>query len=200
MKIQLVTAAVLIALSGSGHAMFMEVGDAGELVGTAQLVPDGTEHIMGAIDPFGDVDLYKFNHGGGSFGASTASGTLIDTQLYLFDAGGNGIVSNDDSSGLQSAITFSDLAAGMYFLGISVFNNEPVNAANELIFADGDFGLNSPAVADALLAGWDGNQVADEGSYLISFRRPTETAVIPEPTVAALLGAGLLGLSLRRRR
>ncbi|NNM01618.1 MAG: PEP-CTERM sorting domain-containing protein, partial [Gammaproteobacteria bacterium] len=108
---------------------------------------------------------------------------------------GNGIVSNDDTAGLTSTVS-SILSTGMYFLGISVFNNEPIDAGNNLMFVDSPVGQNAPT-GFGPLAGWDGNTLDSGGQYLISFRAPVGAA--PEPGIALLLGAGLVGLGLRQR-
>ena len=70
-----------------------------------------------------------------------ASATTLDTQLFLFDANGLGVYSNDDapcgvrSSRLPSNHRFSPTGPGEYYLALSSFNNDPQSDAGE-IFPD----------------------------------------------------------------
>ena len=50
----------------------------------------------------------------------------FDTQLFLFDNKGRGVVSNDDfNCTLQSFIADPFLCAGCYFLAITAWDNDP---------------------------------------------------------------------------
>ena len=60
-------------------------------------------------------------------------GTMLDTEIALFDAVGLLLDENDDAGGLQSELVFFDLQAGTYYLSVSLF---------ESVFFDG-FGVSS---------------------------------------------------------
>lgn len=107
-----------------------ELGDAGQLLSDAQVIPSGTttlDTINGQISSNNDVDLFKITLAGGAFSATTGENAVFDTQLFLFDEDGTLIAENDDSNNLQSTLSESSLDAGTYFLGISSFNNDPNN-------------------------------------------------------------------------
>src|SRR5882762_7344358 len=107
-----ITVAIIASLAFVAPARatpWTEVGDAGELPATAQ-VPVGSgvlTSITGSIGPpstisLTDADMYRIHISGPtSFSATTVGtgGTLVDTQLFLFDAGGLGVYGRDDDLG-----------------------------------------------------------------------------------------------------
>lgn len=200
---------------------FTEVDDAGESLSTAQVISSGTsllETISGALSGFDDpADLFQISlTAGQSFFASTVGGADFDTRLFLFDANGSGIYFNDDSSGtLQSTLptnsSFTPTQSGTYYLGISGFDYNPVNAAGERIFPSfTDFPIDVPAEniftgvfgptgpgGNAPLAGFDGAILNSGGSYTIAL---AEAESVPEPSfILALLVVGASGAALRSR-
>jgi hypothetical protein len=112
----------------------VEAGDAGDLPLTAQIVESvpltGISGTLGA----GDKDMYKMRilDGAQVFTAEVSVGG--DSQLFLFDSAGRGVLTNDDVDAIfpRSRIS-SVLPAGEYFLAISEFNNDPLSGV-ELIF------------------------------------------------------------------
>ena len=80
---------------------------------------------------------------GASFSASATSvgSPPLDTQMFLMDANGLGVYSNDDAaigvrgSRLPNDHRFSPTGPGVYFLALSSFNNDPQSDAGE-IFPD----------------------------------------------------------------
>jgi Ca2+-binding RTX toxin-like protein len=114
----------------------LESGDAGQLLSDAQVISSGTatlSSIAGTISNNNDVDLYQLAlPGGGTFSATTVGGADFDTQLFLFNQNGNLVDQNDDSIGtLQSTLPASpsiSLDAGIYYLAISSFNNDPLGS------------------------------------------------------------------------
>ena len=130
----LVLAASLAFTAHASAATWAEVGDAGDLPGTAQTTVGGgpLTAITGSIGTRIDRDLFCIIIDGmGPFSASTVGtpGTLGDTQLFLFDAMGFGVLGNDDASGATLRSTLSGtLAPGTYYLGISGFDVDPVSA------------------------------------------------------------------------
>ncbi|NJN56897.1 MAG: PEP-CTERM sorting domain-containing protein [Leptolyngbyaceae cyanobacterium SL_5_9] len=201
---------------------FTEVDDAGESLSTAQVIPSGSsllESISGTLSGFDDpADLFQISlTSGQSFFASTVSGADFDTRLFLFDADGVGIYFNDDSSSgtLQSTLpansSFTPTQSGIYYLGISGFDYNPVNAAGERIFPSftdfpvdvpaeniftGVFGPTGPG-GDAPLSGFDGAILNSGGSYTISL---SQAEAVPEPSsILALLMVGASGTALQLR-
>jgi hypothetical protein len=196
----LATAALTAPVSAQTWA---EVGDAGDLPATAQ-APSGSPGltaITGTISSGSDADLFQIFLLGGPFSATTVGtpGTLGDTQLFLFDSAGMGLLGNDDAVGLRSTISSGSLPAGSYYLGITGFNRDPISAGG-LIFPStfsGQHGPTGPGGAQPLVA-WSGGSSA--GSYTIDLTGVTGVAATPEPGSMALLAAGALPLLRRLRR
>lgn len=208
-----VVLATFVALSLPASAqVFQESGDAGHLLGIAQVV-DGMgalTTITGTIGSGTDVDLFRiFISSPATFSATTLPGTSVDAQLFLFNAAGLGVIGNDDFFGLLPALTpgtpFSPITPGIYYLAVSPFNIDPVSAGG-FIFPPVQaglppFGPTGPG-GNLPLSGYSG--AGGAGTYAI---RLTGTdfagAMIPEPGTIALVGIGLLplaGIAARRRR
>ncbi len=186
--IALTTAVAIFVPHTAARAMtFTESGDAGETLATAQAVGSGTTLINGNLAT-GTADLFSFLWNGGDFTAQT-TGPSFDTQLFIFDASGFGVVADDDSgSGLLSALT-TPLASGLYYLGISEFDYDPISAGGRIF--DTSFGTSGPTGPGGAspLAGWDQFAIDGGGSYNIEI---SATAAVPTP---ALL-PGLIGLAI----
>ena len=109
------------------------------------------------------------------FSASLRCGALFDTQLFLFDANGNGIVHNDDTFGLLSYIDNSTgciTAAGVYYLAVSRYNRDPVGCDGGLIWNNTPFGtIRCPdgPEAGSRVNGWSGGTSAG-GAYIITLQ------------------------------
>lgn len=182
-------AAIVEESNGGSGITWVEVGDAGDLPGTAQVVTGGAQldGIIGVVDAGTDIDMYKiFITEPANFSAIASwDGTDLsednDAQLFIFDEAGF-LVAKDDDDGVRAlpAIYAGELAghpAGDYYLAFDLFNIDP---------------------ADDPIFGWDGVPVPPQsGPYEIHLTA-AQTAM-PEPTVVALLGLGSLAL-LRRRR
>jgi Ca2+-binding RTX toxin-like protein len=118
----------------------IESGDAGQSLPEAQVIPTGSASLAaidGTISGENDVDLFQITLTGGAFSASTVGGAEFDTQLFLFDENGTGVLANDQASNSsQSTLSADSLAPGTYFLGLSSYDNDPVSEGG-LIFPSG---------------------------------------------------------------
>lgn len=208
----LLAAAAITTGAASAHATFLptpsytETGDAGQTLATAQAAgafPGGASTISGTIAPNGnDADLYSFTLSATTnlqF-ALTSTTNGIDTGLFLFNSTGQALFANNDSSGTSiNPLLRATLTAGTYFLGIAISGNEPVNSANQLLFAMGGTTSTRGAasgVNPTTLAGFNSNAdfPGDTGAYNIAI------TVVPEPsTNVALALGGAVALTLVRR-
>ncbi len=243
MKKILTMAAVLAMFSTPAMAqMWTEVGDAPEGVPGRQdtLGVGPLTSIVGQINRgVGDhtdtysiivTDVQQFYATTKSFfggTATTATGGVADTRLWLWDELGNPLIANDDvndaslgtTDNLRSFIsdpsTFTantgevvaptatgiSLVAGQkYLLSISLFSNDPDDAGGVDIFSLGsDFdALHGPNTAAGPFAGWENGASTTVADYTIALRGATFCAV-PEPASLALISIGAIAL-LRRRR
>jgi hypothetical protein len=170
-----------VAFAQQVGTTWVESPDAGQSPRAAQLVVGNgpLESIEGAIVPRAqrpDVDMFKIC-AGPQFSATTVGGADFDTQLFLFDRNGVGVYANDDSAGtVQSTLPASHPnrpnIRSEYFLAISEFDRDPVNAnvqrASKLIFPtfpfDEVFGRYTDTGAITGWGGFDGGG----GDYTIS--------------------------------
>lgn len=220
MKKVLVAVVVVLACSFTVQAVqvgpvWIEDGDAGELVPTAQNV-DGVgvlNTIVGILEANGAVDLYRIQICD-PYVFTAGISTSWDPQLSLFDNNGLGVYHNDDYTGLQSFLTaqhpYGPVLPGLYLLGVSSFSNDPLSAGG-VIFGSGANGGVPPAFAHAPdgpggaqpLSGWEANFGGSSGSYEIRLTGAcfTDTQPVPDGSMTlGLLGAALGGLAILRRR
>lgn len=219
----MVTAGVAFITLGAMGAAQAQVtiteGDAGQTLDTAQQIPSGAatlDSIVGTISSLEDADLFSFFiQDPAAFSATTVgevTGTSpLDTQLFLFDSNGNGVYANDDTaediveSTLPAGNQFSPTQPGVYLLGISDFDNDPVSTGGE-IFPEGE---NPPSIFNTLvveptglggaspLTNFDGNG-ENIGSYEISL---TGVNAVPEPSsVLGFLTIGAFGAGAMVKR
>jgi hypothetical protein len=184
---------------------FNEIGDAGHLPALSQaagVLPLLTT-ITGSIASPVAADMFAVTISQvGTFSATTVgtSGTLVDTQLFLFSFPGLGIVANDDSQfTLRSTIPSTFVTPGLYFVGISGFDLDPVSSGG-LIFSsfpfDQVFGPTGPGGGTAITA-WQG--FGATGTYTIAL----DLSPVPEPATILFFGTTAAGLGLacwRQRR
>jgi hypothetical protein len=210
--------AASIALVSSASAVtWIESGDAGQSIATSQnTLPPGQplSNIFGSFLSTTDVDIFTISiTNPAAFSATTVVGTnqLFDTTLFLFDSNGRPVYMNDDAAGgstIQSTLSagsaLGPLTAGIYYLAISLSDNEPVNFANQLLFAPGSLStdLRGPnPIATGPLFNWDSSAVAANSPFGVYQINLTGAMTVPEPSTIALCALGTFGiLRIARRR
>jgi hypothetical protein len=137
----------------------------------------GSGTLIGITGNLGvdDCDMFKIRIcDEANFGASTVGLATFDTQLFLFNTAGNGVVMDDDAPGvLQSVLTSQFVTAnGEYLLAVSQYNKDPQDSLAQLIWNNTNPGgafqpewaPNGPGAANPV-AGWTANLGGTGGSY-----------------------------------
>ena len=201
-------AAVLMAASLARAGPVTEGGDAGDLPGVAHATGSGVvPSITGSIGSTTDADMYAlYLPSPAAFSATTVgTPTLGDTQLFLFNAAGYGVVANDDHSGggtLLSTIPVGSVtgSAGLYYLAISRYDRDP-RSAGGLIFPSSPFtGVHGPTGpgGGSPITLWGGT--SQVGGYTIRLTGAEGSATVVPLPGALCLGAVLLGTTGLVRR
>ncbi len=207
---RLIILSFAVALSTSAFAqVWNETGDAinlppGQLtIGTGNLAAI-SGNLAGNngmdVDAF-CINVVDFQH----FSASTIGSGISDTQLFLFEASGIGVTSDDDDpggSGFQSVLTSRFLTHnGLYVIAVSGYNTDP-SSAGGLIWQNSPFNVerapDGPGAALPVIS-WAGDATGNQGSYRIALTG-SQYCAVPEPASMLALGAGVAILALRRRR
>lgn len=182
------TAVLLLGL-GAPQALaapVTEIGDAPSLPpGQTPAGSGPLTSISGQTGGDDREDLYRICVTGDSFSATTEGGFSFDTQLFLFADDGTGMaagkVANDDTPGTRmvgstlpsggealddgSTLRYSP---GVYYLALSVFDTDPVDADGTPIFPGRTTTrFQPPDPAAGPLAGWAGTG-RDGGVYTIT--------------------------------
>ena len=144
-------------------------------------------------------------------GNAAIPGLIADTQLYLFDANGVGVMGNDDDGPiLQQSRLYNNgsLAAGIYYLLITGWDLDPLSAGG-LIFPTGGDGNNNflqgptgPGGQQALI-GYSGDGTTNTGEYqitLVGAMGDVADVPTPEPGTLALAGVAMTAVALVRRK
>ena len=164
----LTTAGLLILATASpsgAEVIVTENGDAGSVPATAQVIPGEVATITGTLATLDQEDLYRVCLAPGQmFSATTAGSEIADTQLFLFDATGRGVVVNDDdAAGLQSTLPagfeLTPTNGGIYYLGVSSFDADPLSTAGpifegEEIINDVRYFIPQPPGGDLPVSEW----------------------------------------------
>jgi hypothetical protein len=146
-----------------------EVGDAGDLVSSAQVTAGsgGLTTIAGFLAAPTDVDLYCIQLSAVP-PANLPLVTLqcagqMDPNVWLFDAAGVGVFTNVTCAGGNKTIITpsASLAPGTYYVGVSYSGFDPSSVAGALWLPalSGQRSPDGPGGAGALLA-WSGTPVA----------------------------------------
>jgi hypothetical protein len=163
MLLSILAALVLVLAVPALAQTWNEMGDAGDLPGTAQLTncSGALTSIVGALAA-SDVDMYCITIvDPASFSATTCGGTTADTQIFLFDLAGLGVTYDDDDPGgcgLQSTITGAFVPGPeQYYLAVSRYNGDPVDSAGQLLWLNTPYNVervpDGPGAANPI-AGW----------------------------------------------
>ena len=222
----MVSLIILCSATMANSYTWNEAVDAGALMNTSQDTTGGTgalTTITGLINGDYDADLYKiYISDPVNFTATTVTGpnpgvwTAPDTMLFLFNASGTGLMGDDDviiytwaQSTLSKGTTLQPTAAGYYYLGVSAWNNQPVDSNGNKIFggaeayatvlASIDGNLLIPPLSTNALSSWsqDSPNYGSSGAYTITLQG---VSAVPLPGALVLLGAGLVRLAAYSRR
>jgi hypothetical protein len=204
--------AALWGCSIAGAAVHIETGEAGISLLGPQVTSVGSsslDKIVGTLsfDFDADIDLYQiYIDNPLTFSAKVSDTTIPDTQLFLFDVLGNGVAANDDTATGNTRSTIPTgwvTASGVYYLAITGFDTDPVDAADAFIFReDNPRTVYGPEAGRGPLAGWDLDADSQPGDYEILLTGALGSAPATIPLPSALAGGVLLGgvLAGRRRR
>jgi hypothetical protein len=198
----------LTALTATALAQvdWTEQGDAGDLPETAQATGTDTSTplstISGVLDA-NDVDMFAIYIADPSaFRAETNTTTTnFDSQLWLFDVNGNGIVHDDDSAGgLRSRITNANNCIpgpGIYYIAISRYNRDPIDCDGNAIWTSAS---NACAVAGrSRVASWTGStsagtyQIVLQGAFTAPLGADPADCPPPDPWDEQFYGGGDAG-------
>ncbi len=213
MKRPIAICAMLFVLAGGVNiaraTLWTEVGDAGELPGTAQVVW-GSGPLLTITGTYGSgaagADMYEIlivNPAGFS-----AFADAQDPQLYLFDASGMGVgmgvYANDDTGGtldsyLPPGHVYSPTTAGRYYLAISGAPRDPYSVGGR-IFPDQPWeaiqGPTGPG-GGSPLSYWSPG-ASHSAAYTITLTG-AQFVPVPGAVVLGLLGLSVAGVKLRKR-
>jgi hypothetical protein len=183
-----------------------EQGDAGDLPETAQATGTDTSTplrtISGTLDA-NDVDMFAIYIADPSvFQAETNTTTTdFDSQLWLFDVNGNGIVHDDDSAGsLRSRITNANNCIpgpGIYYIAISRWNRDPIDCDGSAIWTSASNACAAPG--RSRVASWTGStsagtyQIVLQGAFTAPLGADPADCPPPDPWDEQFYGGGDAG-------
>jgi len=221
--IVIVTAAILACAAPAGAGWIVGPdwkegnggsGDAGSFPSSAQIpvtglpFPADLRTISGdlslfLVGPPDQQDVYAiYINDPLAFMATTDSGvdllasTTFNSQLFLFDAAGLPVIANDGvGDGATVMLPTFALIPGVYYIAVSVFNSDPLDASATLLFPD----LVGPQVLPTSPnppTSWTTSPISG-GSYTIALRG---TVFVPAPGAPLFVGLAALLAGRTRRR
>lgn len=196
-------AASILATAAFG-GVWSEIGDAGQTASTAQATIGTGElkYIDGELKVGDDVDIYCIRITDvPTFYAN--SGASFDAQIFLFTMAGIALTMADQNGGGNQGILSGTFVPGPgdYLLAISRYNNDPVDASNNLIWnntpRNTERAPDGPSTSN-LLHHWNDGGPSTGGKYKIDLKGAT---FCPTPGAVSLLAfAGALAARRRRAR
>jgi hypothetical protein len=217
--ISILVLGLFAAAPGFADLVSVPSGMAGALPSGAYVISDpNVTEIQGTIDTTDRVAMFEIDITDPQFFSALTVNVgahgIPDPELFLFDAGGNGVYASDDitiptfstQSCLPSFYAIGDLCGttsslgpitpGEYFLAIAIWANNPQDASSNYIFPF----LTDPSGPDTSvgpIAMWDdmtSDANTDDARYDIKI---SDT---PEPAAWPLTAALGLGIILFRRK
>jgi len=168
-------------MAHSAPRTWKEVGDAGELIDTAQVTRGSKklDYISGELTGYNDVDMYQIHiDEPDAFSVTVWADLSVDNDatLFLFDSEGYLTLSDDDDGpGFLPQFNSGEMSGmdtGLYFLAIDLYMTEPIGDP---------------------LTGWTSTPTPQqEGPYTLSL---IGASPVPEPATMLLLGSGLVFLA-----
>ena len=191
----LASLAVLCVSITANAQSFVEIGDAGDTLGTTQSVGAGIDEITGSTN-FVVSDFFDLFEATFDSAVTLSVSSNFDSELLILDPSGFGVASDDDSgAGLDALV---NLSAGSYLIGLGTNATGYLDGTNELIlFNDNSTNIGDVSKFGPLIGSSDLGFADESGSYTISFSSST----VPEPSLTFLgIGACVAFIGGARRR
>lgn len=183
-------------------------GDAGQTQGTAQIVAgSGALTSISGNATAGDADVYCIEIcDPANFSATTVHANTVasDTQLFIFDSTGLGVVMNDDDpsggGGLRSRISNAIVGgypAGNYYLAVSLYDTDPIDAALADLWLDTPFNTERAPDGAAAANPWDtfNGAATTSGAYWVQMTGACFKSNNPCPCAGDINGDGVRDIS-----